>query len=142
MEIRQLKTFCAIAELESFTRAAHRLGISQSGISQQIGALEREVGGKLLSRSGTGVRPTSAGMILLHYAQSIIRKLDEAERALGLKPDAVRRLGALAVAYFIGCELLRIRWEEGVLGRAFPDHYPAYARRVPRYFPNPLRART
>src|ERR1700687_2384586 len=97
MEIRQLKTFCAIAELESFTRAAHRLGISQSGISQQIGALEREVGGKLLSRSGTGVRPTSAGMILLHYAQSIIRKLDEAERALtGL--DASRsgtlRIGA------------------------------------------------
>jgi protein-S-isoprenylcysteine O-methyltransferase Ste14 len=46
------------------------------------------------------------------------------------------------VAYFIICELLRIRWEEGVLSRAFPDDYPAYARRVPRYLPNPLKART
>jgi protein-S-isoprenylcysteine O-methyltransferase Ste14 len=48
---------------------------------------------------------------------------------------------ALAIAYFVVCELLRMRWEEGVLARAFPDDYPPYARRVPRYFPNPLRAR-
>ena len=47
--------------------------------------------------------------------------------------------GALAVLYFIGCELLRMRWEEGVLSSAFPDDYPPYARRVPRYFPLKLR---
>lgn len=47
--------------------------------------------------------------------------------------------GALAVAYFITCELLRMRWEEGVLSSAFPHDYPPYAKRVPRYFPNPLR---
>jgi protein-S-isoprenylcysteine O-methyltransferase Ste14 len=46
------------------------------------------------------------------------------------------------VLYFVICELLRIRWEEGVLERAFPDEYPAYARRVPRYAPNPLKARS
>src|SRR4029077_5698802 len=39
-----------------------------------------------------------------------------------------------------GCELLRIRWEEGVLASAFPDDYPQYALRVPRYVPNPLKA--
>ncbi len=33
-----------------------------------------------------------------------------------------------------------MRWEEGVLSRAFPADYPAYAARVPRYFPNPFRA--
>src|SRR6202158_4318661 len=48
--------------------------------------------------------------------------------------------GALAVLYFIGCELLRIRWEERVLESAFPNEYPTYALRVPRYFPNPLKA--
>jgi protein-S-isoprenylcysteine O-methyltransferase Ste14 len=32
-----------------------------------------------------------------------------------------------------------MRWEEGVLSRAFPDAYPAYAARVPRYAPNPLK---
>jgi len=51
-------------------------------------------------------------------------------------------LGALAIAYFIGCEILRMRWEEGVLARTFPDDYPAYAAGVPRYFPNPLKARS
>jgi protein-S-isoprenylcysteine O-methyltransferase Ste14 len=50
--------------------------------------------------------------------------------------------GALAVVYFIVCELLRIGWEERVLERAFPDEYPKYARRVSRYFPNPLRVRS
>ena len=49
--------------------------------------------------------------------------------------------GALAIACVIACQLLRIRWEEGVLGRAFPNDYPGYALRVPRYFPNPFKAR-
>jgi protein-S-isoprenylcysteine O-methyltransferase Ste14 len=50
--------------------------------------------------------------------------------------------GALAVAYFIGCEILRMRWEEKVLAKTFPADYPAYAERVPRFFPNPLKARS
>src|SRR6185312_3678323 len=50
--------------------------------------------------------------------------------------------GALAIAYFIGCEILRMRWEEQVLAKTFPADYPAYAKTVPRYFPNPLKARS
>ena len=48
-------------------------------------------------------------------------------------------LSALAIAYFIACELLRIGWEERILAQAFPAEYPGYARRVPRYLPNPFR---
>src|SRR6266516_3581799 len=47
-------------------------------------------------------------------------------------------LSALAVAYFIVCELLRIRWEERILAETFPHDYPEYARRVSRYLPNPF----
>jgi protein-S-isoprenylcysteine O-methyltransferase Ste14 len=47
--------------------------------------------------------------------------------------------GALAIVYFVACEVLRMRWEEGVLSKAFPGEYPAYARRVPRYVPNPFK---
>jgi protein-S-isoprenylcysteine O-methyltransferase Ste14 len=68
--------------------------------------------------------------------------LGEVVAAIGINLATSGWLGALAVAYFIGCELLRIRWEEGVLGRAFPDDYPAYAMGVPRYVPNPFRARS
>jgi protein-S-isoprenylcysteine O-methyltransferase Ste14 len=68
--------------------------------------------------------------------------LGEVVAAIGINLATAGWLGALAVVYFISCELLRIRWEEGVLGRAFPDDYPNYAGRVPRYFPNPLKARS
>jgi protein-S-isoprenylcysteine O-methyltransferase Ste14 len=68
--------------------------------------------------------------------------LGEIVAAIGINLATAGWPGALAVVYFIGCELLRIRWEEGVLARAFPDDYPAYARRVSRYAPNPFKARS
>lgn len=67
--------------------------------------------------------------------------LGEIATAIGVNLATAGWLSGLAVAYFIGCEILRMRWEEGVLERAFPDDYPGYARRVPRYLPNPLRRR-
>ncbi|HVS48828.1 MAG TPA: isoprenylcysteine carboxylmethyltransferase family protein [Candidatus Dormibacteraeota bacterium] len=68
--------------------------------------------------------------------------LGEVLAAIGVNLATAGWPGALAVIYFIACELLRIRWEEGVLARAFPNEYPTYARRVPRYVPNPLKARS
>jgi protein-S-isoprenylcysteine O-methyltransferase Ste14 len=67
--------------------------------------------------------------------------LGEIVAAVGINLATAGWPSALAVVYFIVCELLRIRWEERVLERAFPDEYPTYARRVSRYFPNPLKAR-
>jgi protein-S-isoprenylcysteine O-methyltransferase Ste14 len=68
--------------------------------------------------------------------------LGEIVAAVGINLATAGWPGALAVVYFISCELLRIRWEEGVLARAFPTDYPAYARRVARYLPNPFKARS
>ena len=66
--------------------------------------------------------------------------LGEIITAIGINLATAGWPSALAVLYFIVCELLRMRWEEGVLARAFPNEYPAYAERVPRYVPNPLKA--
>jgi protein-S-isoprenylcysteine O-methyltransferase Ste14 len=68
--------------------------------------------------------------------------LGEIATAIGINLATAGWPGALAVLYFIICELLRMRWEEGVLARAFPNEYPAYAARVPRYVPNPLKGRS
>jgi protein-S-isoprenylcysteine O-methyltransferase Ste14 len=68
--------------------------------------------------------------------------LGEIVAAIGVNLATAGWPGALAVLYFVGCELLRIRWEERVLESAFPNEYPTYALRVPRYFPNPLKARS
>ena len=65
--------------------------------------------------------------------------LGEVTTAIGVNLATAGWLRALAIAYFIACEVMRIRWEERILALAFPSDYPEYARRVPRYLPNPFR---
>jgi protein-S-isoprenylcysteine O-methyltransferase Ste14 len=67
--------------------------------------------------------------------------LGEIATAVGVNLATGGWLSALAVAYFIVCEVLRMGWEERVLANAFPANYPEYARRVPRYLPNPFARR-
>ena len=67
--------------------------------------------------------------------------LGEIATALGVNLATGGWLSALAVAYFIACEVLRMRWEERILTQAFPGDYPTYARRVSRYLPNPFAGR-
>src|SRR5438105_787134 len=64
--------------------------------------------------------------------------LGEIATALGINIASGGWLSALAVVYFIACELARMRWEERILAQTFPAQYPEYARRVPRYLPNPF----
>jgi len=68
--------------------------------------------------------------------------LGEIVTAIGINLATAGWPSALLILYFVVCELLRMRWEERVLARAFPNDYPAYAVRVPRYFPNPLKGRS
>jgi protein-S-isoprenylcysteine O-methyltransferase Ste14 len=65
--------------------------------------------------------------------------LGEIVTAIGINLATGGWPSALAVLYFVICEVLRMRWEEGVLARAFPTEYPAYAARVSRFVPNPLK---
>jgi DNA-binding transcriptional LysR family regulator len=69
--IRRLGHFLAVAEEGHFGRAAARLGISQPPLTAQIQLLERELGVKLLERSGKGARPTREGEALLPLARRI-----------------------------------------------------------------------
>ncbi len=82
MELRHLRYLLAIAEEANFTRAAEKLFVSQSALSQQIQALEQEVGTVLLDRSKRGVRLTAAGVVLQHHAQRVLRELDQASVAM------------------------------------------------------------
>jgi DNA-binding transcriptional LysR family regulator len=73
MEIYQLRTFVAVAELGHLTRAADKLHISQPAVSGQIRALEEELELDLFERGPAGMTLTGAGRKLLPYAEEIIR---------------------------------------------------------------------
>jgi DNA-binding transcriptional LysR family regulator len=81
MELRHLRYFCAVAEENSFTSAARRLNVSQSGVSGQVRALEGELGVTLLQRNQREVALTPEGAVFLREAQEI---LSRAERAVEL----------------------------------------------------------
>ena len=103
VEVRHLAALAAIARTRSFSRAGDELGYAQSAVSQQIAALERAVGHKLVERPG-GPKPvslTEAGEVLLRHAASITARLAAAKAdldALAAGEAGVLRVGTFQSA--------------------------------------------
>jgi molybdate transport repressor ModE-like protein len=94
LDVRRLRVLAEVAARGSFSAAADALSYTQSAVSQQIAALERETGAKLLDRRPGGVRLTDAGRALVARTDVILAQLDDAERELaaiaGLQGGRVR----------------------------------------------------
>jgi len=97
MELRHLRYFIAVAEESHITRAAERLGIQQPPLSQQIRALERELGVALFHRRPRGVELTDAGRALFADARTILTLVDRAVATV--RQTAQGKRGRIAVGF-------------------------------------------
>ncbi len=86
LDVDQLKTFLAIADSGSFTRAADEVHKTQSAVSMQMKRLEEQLGRPLFSKDGRGTKFTRDGERLIEYARRIVALSDEAVSAF-TKPD-------------------------------------------------------
>ena len=96
LDVKRLRVLREVAAKGSFSAAAESLAYTQSAVSQQIAALEREAGTRLVERSARGVRLTDAGQALVRHADVILARLHDAEAELeaiaGLRGGRVRLL--------------------------------------------------
>jgi DNA-binding transcriptional LysR family regulator len=112
-ELGELSAFLAVAEERSFTRAAARLGTSQSALSHTIRGLEERLEVRLLNRTTRSVAPTEAGERLIRSVGPRLEEIDAALKALGelrKKPAGVIRIttGELAAESILLPALTRL----------------------------------
>ena len=116
-ELADLSVFAEVAQGRSFTRAASRLGISQSSVSQIVRRIEERLGVRLVARTTRSVAPTAAGEQLLDRIIPLLRELDDSVEALGrfrATPTGKLRLTATDHA--------ARRYLVPALARLLPDH--------------------
>ncbi len=103
MELRHLRYFLAVAEAGTFTQAALRVGIGQPPLSQQIQALERELGTALFHRTHSGATLTEAGEAFLVEVRRVLADVEraaETPRRIARGESGRLRLGFTASAAF------------------------------------------
>ena len=118
MELRQLEYLVAVAEEANFTRAAHRVHISQSGVSAQIRQLEHDLGATLIDRSGRTATLTQAGEMAVKGAREILA----ASAALRQSVEEVTGLlsGRLTVGMVTACTITALFDALATFHRAHP----------------------
>ncbi|KUJ87012.1 MAG: transcriptional regulator [Halomonas sp. 54_146] len=83
ISIAQLRALLALAEAQSYTRAAERLGVSQSGVSHSMQALEKLLGGPLIIKSPEGLVPTALGELVITSARKVVGELQVLSQQVG-----------------------------------------------------------
>ena len=121
MQFRHLKTFAAVASTLNITRAAQKVHLTQSSVSEQIQVLEADLGARLFDRTRRGLRITEAGQRLLDHAMPLLELADAARAAVA---DAARAPGGTVTVG--GLETLCANHLPPLLA-SFGKAYPAIA---------------
>jgi DNA-binding transcriptional LysR family regulator len=106
MDERRLEVFVAVARRLNFSNAARALRLSQPAVSQQVAALERELGAQLFERTTRRVRLTAAGATLLAYSDGLLREHAAARRAVAAAEGRIAGDLSVAASLTVGAYLL------------------------------------
>ena len=106
MDERRLEVFAAVARRLSFSEAARALHLSQPAVSQQVAALEGELGARLFERTTRRVRLTPAGAALLGRSETLLREHAEARRAVSAAVGRIEGDLQVAASLTIGAYVL------------------------------------
>lgn len=110
MQLRHFRYFTGIVDAGSFCQAAATIHVAQPALSQQMAALEAELGVALLHRSVRGVRPTREGAVFYREAMSILQQVDQLRsivRSAAGVPEGTVKLGMASVfAASFACALI------------------------------------
>ena len=119
LDVRRLRILHAVSGYGSVTAAAAALGYSAPAVSQQLAALEREVGMRLTERAGRGIELTPAAAILVAHTDALLARLDAAESDLAALRDQVSGRVALAAFPSAGATFVPAAW--ATLAHATPQ---------------------
>lgn len=92
MEIRTVKTFLRVAELQSFSNAAEQLGYSQAAVTVQVRQLEETLGVQLFERIGKRIKLTDYGIRFIPYATNLLKAAQDAENFIDGDEQPIGRL--------------------------------------------------
>jgi DNA-binding transcriptional LysR family regulator len=110
LDVRRLRVLHAVSAYGSVTAAAAALGYSAPAVSQQLAALEREVGMRLTERAGRGVELTPAAHILVGHTDALLARLDAAEADLAALRDQIAGRVTLAAFPSAAASLVPAAW--------------------------------
>ena len=108
--MRRLRVLHAVSAYGSVTAAAAALGYSAPAVSQQLAALEREVGMRLTERAGRGLELTPAALILVAHTDALLARLEAAEADLAALRDQIAGRVALAAFPSAAASLVPAAW--------------------------------
>jgi len=110
LDVRRLRVLHAVSAYGSVTAAAAALGYSAPAVSQQLAALEREVGMRLTERAGRGLELTPAALILVGHTDALLTRLEAAEADLAGLRDQIAGRVALAAFPSAAASLVPAAW--------------------------------
>jgi DNA-binding transcriptional LysR family regulator len=106
MDTQSLQAFLAVADTQSFSRAAEQLHLTQPAVSKRIATLESQVDARLFDRIGRRIALTEAGSVLLPQARQILFTVEDSRRALANLSGQVGGPLTLATSHHIGLHRL------------------------------------